>query len=169
MAIDTLNELNKIARKNVRAFTLIEVVIAVIVLSIAVPPTLNLLGSTSAGRVNAIHTTRATFLSTSVLETVLADMTSNQAFLGFDALNDAQAYLTTANTGLYARLSGLTQYYQDVGLRYTVTIGELVSSDGQVSQSQNENIFRTVTVIVEFEGSDGSQMTMPTSLMVSEM
>ena len=152
-----------------RAFTLIEVVIAVIVLSIAVPPTLNLLESTSAGRVNAIFTTRATFLSTVVLETVLADMTSSQADLGFDALADSSTYLDTATTGLYARLETITQPFADVGLTYTVTIGELVASDGQVSQNASENIFRIVTVLVSFEGSDGSQLSMPTSIMVSEM
>lgn len=160
---------NEINQRFARAFTLIEVVIAVIVLSIAVPPTLNLLESTSAGRVNAIFTTRGTFLSTVVLESVLADMTSSQADLGFDALADSSAYLETTSTGLYARLESVAQPFTDVGLTYTVTIGELVASDGQVSQNASENIFRIVTVVVSFEGSDGSQLSMPTSIMVSEM
>ena len=39
--------------KHRRAFSLIELVIVVLVLGIAVPPTLNLLDSASAGRVDA--------------------------------------------------------------------------------------------------------------------
>lgn len=169
MSRTTLSLFRNSSLRSVRAFTLIEVVIAVIVLSIAVPPTLTLLGSTSAGRINAIHTTRATFLSTIVLEAVLADMTSTQESLGFEALIDSQTYLSAANTGLYDRLDDYTQFYQDVGLNYTVTVSELVSSDGQVSQEPSDNIFRVITVLVVFEASDGSQMTMPTSLLVSEM
>jgi len=152
-----------------RAFTLIEVVIAVIVLAIAVPPTLNMMDSASAGRVDAINTTRATYLSTTVLETVLADMTSNQPLLGFDALSDAQGYLSTASTGLYDRLGPYTTAYSSVGFSYAVTIGELVGSDGFVSVNPGENIFRKITVRVEYASASGSSFSMPISMMVSEM
>ena len=150
-------------------FTLIEVVIAVIVLAIAVPPTLNLMDSASAGRVDAVNTTRATYLTTVVLETILADMTSNDPLLGFEALTDANAYLTTNTTGLYDRISPMTQAYTDVGLKYSVTIGELVGSDGQVSQNTSENVFRTITVRVGFTSASTASYQMPTSIMVSEM
>jgi prepilin-type N-terminal cleavage/methylation domain-containing protein len=152
-----------------RAFTLIEVVIAVLVLAIAVPPTLNLMDSASAGRVDAINTTRATYLSTTVLETVMADMTSQQANLGFGALADSSAYLTTPTTGLYDRIAAFTDIYTRVGLSYTVVIGGLVSSDGTVSANSSENVFRTVTVQVQINSASGNQLMMPVSLMVSEL
>ena len=152
-----------------RAFTLIEVIIAVIVLAIAVPPTLNMMDSAASGRVDAINTTRATFLSTIVLETVMADMNSRHETLGFAALADEEAYLNTDTVGLYDRLVDSTQAYTDVGLSYTVSIGELVGSDGEVSEDEEENVFRVVTVRVAYVSASRDAFDMPVSVMVSEM
>lgn len=156
-------------RRRSHGFTLIEVVIAVIVLAIAVPPTLNLMDSASAGRVNAINITRATYLSTIVLETVIADMTSTDPSLGFMALGDSPVYLNSSATGLYDRLDSITTSYTSVGLSYTVVIGSLVASDGVVSGTPSENIFRTVTVNVSFPSANSAPFVMPVSIMVSEM
>ncbi len=155
--------------RNGHGFTLIEVVIAVIVLAIAVPPALNLMDSSAAGRVNAINTTRATCLSTIVLESVLADLTSTDPALGFSALADSAAYLETPTTGLYARLASITESYTSVGLTYTVDIGPLVNSNGIVSGDTGENIFRVVTVNVSFTSANSASFVMPISIMVSEL
>lgn len=152
-----------------RAFSLIEVVIVVLVLGVAVPPTLNLLDSASAGRVDAINTTRATYLTTAVLETVMADLTSAAPGMGFAALADPAAYLQTPTTGLYDRLQPLTQTYADQGFSYEVRIGELVSSDGSVSAEPTDNIFRLITVSVSFPSASTSRYSMPTSFLVSEI
>ena len=152
-----------------RAFTLIEVVIAVIVLAIAVPPTLNMMDSAASGRVDAINTTRATFLSTAVLESVMADMTSSNELLGFAALADEDTYLHDDTTGLYARLVNVTRAYTDVGLSYTVSVGELVGSDGEVSEDEEDNVFRVVTVRVAYVSASSDAFDMPVSVMVSEM
>lgn len=152
-----------------RAFTLIEVVIAVIVLAIAVPPTLNMMDSAASGRVDAINTTRATFLSTIVLETVMADMTSSNELLGFEALDDEDVYLNNDATGLYTRLVNTTRAYTDVGLSYSVIIGELVGSDGEVSEDEADNVFRVVTVRVAYVSASSDAFDMPVSVMVSEM
>jgi len=151
------------------AFTLIEVVIAVLVLSIAVPPTLNLMDTASSGRVDSINTTRATFLSTIVLETVLADMTSDDPSLGFAALSDSAIYLSAPTTGLYNRLSTIIQPYTTVGLSYTVVIGPLVSFEGTVSINPSDNIFRTVTVNVTYSSASTGVLVMPTSILVSSL
>jgi len=155
--------------KNRRGFTLIEVIIAVIVLAIAVPPTLNLMDSASAGRVDAINVTRATMLSTLVIESVMADLTSNDASLGFSALSDSAAYLSTPVTGLYDRIASLTDSYTNVGLTYAVTISGLVASDGNVSGTSSENIYRTVTVDVSFPSANSAPFTMPVSILISEL
>ncbi len=152
-----------------RAFTLIEVVIGVLILSIAVPPILNLMDSASAGRVDAINTTRATFLATTVLETVFADMTSTQETLGFSALVDSNAYLTTPTTGLYARLETIVLPYTNARLEYKVSIGALVSSDGTVSETTSENVFRVITVSVFIPSATRASVLMPVSMMVSDM
>lgn len=159
------------ARRSVTrtAFTLIEVVIAIVVLAIAVPPTLNLMDSSASGRVDAIQTTRATFLATIVLESILADMTSAEETLGFESLADADAYLNTPTTGLYARLESITEPYQSFGLTYTVEIGSLIDSSGLESEDDADNVFRTLTVFVVIPTASASTTTMPVSLTVSEM
>ena len=152
-----------------RAFTLIEVVIAVIVLGIAVPPTLNLMDAAAAGRADAINTTRATFLATSVIETVLADIDSGQDTLGFAALADSEAYLDTQNTGLIDRLAPHVEPYESAGFQYTLTISELVSSDATVSLDTDENIFRVITVNVRYPSATSASHQLPVSIMVSEL
>ncbi len=148
-------------------FTLIEVVIAVIVLAIAVPPTLNLMDSAAAGRVDAINTTRATFMATSVMEMIVADMSSTEPTLGFEALADADHYLNTPTTGLIARLEPMLEPYTDAGFTYSVTIGELVSWDGSVSGDTSGDIFRTITVRVGFASASAASYQLPVSIMVS--
>jgi len=152
-----------------RAFSLIEVVIAVVVLAIAVPPTLNLLDSAASGRVDAINTTRATYLSTAVMETVIADLASSDPNLGFDALADSGTYLTTPTTGLYARIESITDPYTSVGFKYSVSIGELVSADGTVSGNASEDIFRIITVRVGYTSASTASYQMPVSIMVSAL
>ena len=152
-----------------RAFTLIEVVIAIVVLALSVPPTLSMLDSASIGRVDSVNTTRATYLSTIVLESVLADMTSSEQYLGFEALSDENVYLNTPIMGLYERLESTVEPYTQAGFAYSLSVSELVASDGLVSDDVGENVFRTVTVIVEFPSAGGSKFSMPISMMVSEM
>ena len=152
-----------------RAFSLIEVVIAVIVLAIAVPPTLNLMDSAGAGRVDAINTTRATLMATSILETVMADVTSADEDLGFAAFEDTSTYLQHPVEGLYARLQSPLEPYTSVGLSYTVEISELLSQDGTVSTETDENIFRQITVRVTFVSASTASFEIPLSSIVSEL
>jgi Tfp pilus assembly protein PilV len=153
--------------KCARGFTLIEVVTMVLVMAIAVPPTLEILMSNSASRANVINTGRATMLASNVLEGIMADVSSSDATLGFDALADANAYLNTPTTGFYSRMTTATQSYTALGMSYSVSIGELVGPDGLVSLNVSENIFRTITVQVAYPSADGAAYNLPVSLMVS--
>jgi type II secretory pathway pseudopilin PulG len=152
-----------------RGFTLIEVVTMVLVMAIAVPPTLEILMSNSASRANVINTSRATMLASNVLEGVIADVTSTDALLGFEALADASVYLNTPTTGFYSRMSIASMSYEDLGMSYTVTIGELVGSDGLVSLDTDENVFRIITVNVAYPSADGAAYELPVSVMVSTL
>ncbi len=152
-----------------RGLTLIEVVTMVLVLAIAVPPTLEIMMSNSASRANVINTARASMLASNVLEGILADVTSSDESLGFDALENANAYLTTPTTGFYSRMSLATQSYESLGLSYSVTISVLVGADGLVSETESENVFRTITVRVSYPSADGAAYTLPVALMVSSL
>ena len=152
-----------------RGFTLIEVVTMVLVLAIAVPPTLEILVSSSASRVNVINTARATMLANNVLEGILADVASGDKSLGFEALVDSDAYLNTPTTGFVARMNSATQAFTSLGLDYRVVISGLVGSDGLVSGEAWENVFRTVTVTVSYPSADGDAYELPVSLMVAEL
>ena len=161
--------LSRLFKMHKPAFTLIEVVIAVIVLGIAVPPTLNLIDAAAAGRADAINTTRATFLATTVIETVLADIDSETQTLGFTALADSAAYLDTPITGLLDRLSPIVDPYTSAGFRYTVNISELVDTNANVSIDVDENIFRVITVTVEYPSATSVSHQLPVSIMVSDL
>ncbi len=152
-----------------RGFSLIEVVIAVIVLAIAVPPVLGLLDNSAANRADAVNTTRATILASAVLEGIFADVASTDENLGMAALNDANVYLNTPTTGFISRMSIATSIYGKYGFSYTVEISGLVSADGTVSAQADENVFRVVTVRVVYPSAVGADMSLPVSLMVTEL
>lgn len=150
-------------------FSLIEVVIAVIVLSIAVPPVLSMLDSASGGRTDAINTTRATLMATCVLEMVMGDLSSSAPGLGFEALSDPDAYLETPTTGLRDRLAPIVDVYTDAGFAWELDIGEPVNADGTVSADQDENIFRLVRVRIIYPSSTNAAFELPVSIMVSAL
>ena len=152
-----------------RGFTLIEVVIVVIVLAIAVPPTLNLMQSAASGRADAINTTRATMLATAVMESVLADINSSTEGLGFDALADPSVYLNNPDTGLVSRIERQVSPYTDAGFTYAVEISELVGINAVVTGDEAQDIFRVVTVSVTFPSASSASYELPVSLLVSAL
>lgn len=156
---------------NRRAFSLIEAVMCVLLLAVAVPPVLELMGSAGEDRADTVNTNRATALASLVLETVVADVASSDPGLGPGVLSDPGAYLNSAETGLRSRLAAITEPYTRAGLSWELHIGPRVSSDGLVSSDQALNRFRLVTVRVTY-ASAGSrspgapQYVMPVSVML---
>ncbi|MFK7882849.1 MAG: prepilin-type N-terminal cleavage/methylation domain-containing protein [Phycisphaerales bacterium] len=148
-----------------RAFTLIEMVVCVVVLGIAVPPTLELVADAAAGRADSVNTTRAVLFAELVLETCIADVASNSDGLGFAGLGDSSAY----ETGLRSRLADVQAAYTDVGMSFDLSVGSLVSSAGSVSENEIENVFRVITVTVEFQSARGSAQRLPVSMVIGEL
>lgn len=147
-------------------FSLIEVIVCVLMLSIAVPPVLEMVGSAGADRADTVNVNRAVVLATLVLESVVADVASPDPSLGFDALADAGAYLDTPTTGLSARLEGVTQPFVAVGMDWALEMGPLVGPAGAVEADPTMNIFRNVTVRVSFPSASGGDLVLPVSVMV---
>ncbi len=152
-----------------RAFTLIEAVVVILALAISLPTTLVWLDDANVRRADAVHQVRATALATLVMEHVLADVASKSANLGFAALSNSNTYLSTASTGLYARLQTFTAPYTAIGINYTVTIGGLVDKTGSVSGNATFDVFRRVTVSVTFSGGDGTVRTVNLQSMVTAL
>lgn len=152
-----------------RGFTLIEAVLCVVVLGLAVPPALELMQSAAAHRADGVNTGRATVLSGLVIESVLADLASGNETLGFEALADPAVYLETPTTGLYARLAPLVAPFEQVGMGYSVSVSDLISSTGFESSDEAQNVFRLVTVTVRYPSSDGPAWELPVSVVVGDL
>jgi len=149
-----------------RGFTLIEAVIVVVVIAIAIPPTLIWFDSAVSRRADAVSTLRGTTLATLVLEHILADVNSDAPGLGYAALASSSTYLDTPGTGLRARLAGATGAYQSMGLAYAVTIGAPTDYRGVVTGT-GADVFRRITVTVTIPRAEGAPVAMPVSAMVS--
>lgn len=152
-----------------RAFTLIEAVMCVIVLGLAVPPALELMQSASAHRADAVNTGRATILAGLVLETVIADVCSEADGLGFAALDDLDTYLNAPDSGLYTRLEAAATPYEAVGMSFTVVVSDPICADGTVASDATQNLFRLVTVTVQYPSSDGVNWELPVFMMVGDL
>jgi type II secretory pathway pseudopilin PulG len=149
------------------AFSLIEAVVVVIVVAVAVPPSMMWLDEAVTRRVDAANLNRATMLASAVLETVLADSASDAAGLGFAAFATPATYLDGAGAGLRARMSTVFTPYQTVGMSYNVTIGDLVSSSGAANADIAQNVFRKITVEVSYPAAAGGTQVLALSCVVT--
>jgi len=152
-----------------RAFTLVESLAVVIVLSIAVPPAVSMMVDAARTQADSVKMTRATWFATSILENIIADVNSDDVNLGFSALDDSNAYLTTATTGLNNRLSAVIAHYNGFGLTHSVQIGALSESTGAVSGTPSENVFRTITVGVTWTNMNGVSRTLNIGAVVTDL
>lgn len=150
-----------------RAFTLIEAVTVVLVLALAVPPAVSWLDEAVSARADSVNATRAAALAGAVIEHILADCSSTAAGLGFDALAAPSAYLDTPTTGLRARLAAVSDFYAALGFAYSVSIGPLVDDSASENPDSSLNVFRVVTVTVDFPSAAGGRLLFTISFMVS--
>jgi type II secretory pathway pseudopilin PulG len=152
-----------------RAFTLLEAVMVVLVLAIAVPPTLVFFQSRANQHADAISALRATTLAQSVMEHVLADASSNTPALGYDAFANITTYLDTPATGLRARLTTLSAPYDAAGIDWSVAFSVPVASNGVASGVPADNLFRIATVTVTAPRSDGGSINVQISSLVTDL
>lgn len=147
-------------------FTLLEAVVVVVVLALAVPAGMRMLAEAGEVRRQGAQTARAVTLGGAVLEQVLADV--HAPTIGFDALADSAAYLSTPATGLYDRLDAVAGEYAALGISYTVEIGDLADRTGTTTGDADEDVFRAVTVRVTYDDPDGNELELPVSTIVTD-
>lgn len=152
-----------------RGFSLIEAVAAIVILGLIAPVSMFALRDAAAARSASVQLTRAVWLANAVMETVLADVASAEATLGFDALADENAYLNTPATGLIARLADTTDFYEDLGFEWSIEISELVAADGAASGESDEDLYRVITVEVTWVGAAHGSTRYEISAMVSDL
>jgi|GEM_PF-803279 len=150
-----------------RAFSLIEAVAVVVVLSLVVPPSLMWMNDAAARRADAVATLRATTLATAVVETIMADAVSNAPGLGFAALGNSITYIDAPAAGLRSRLAPVSGLYESMGMTHGVVVGPLVDATGSVNANLDANLFRIVTVRVDYPSAEGPALTVTVPFMVA--
>ena len=149
-------------------FTLLECIFVVVILALTVPVSVMFLEQRTSERRDALQYTRANTLARSVLENVLADVSSKDSGLGYSKLASSSTYLDSPTTGLYARLDPMISMYGDMGIRCAVTIGSESAANGVVSGTAANNVFRTVTVTATFTNSMSEQVQVEVAAVVTD-
>ena len=152
-----------------RGFTLVEAIIAIVVLSLAVPATTAMIRDATVARSDGALTTRALWLGSAVSEQILADAASDDPSLGMAGFEDANAYLHARDTGLFDRLDGLMTEYGRYGIGFEVIIGPLTGAGGTPDADPELNVYRQFEVRVVWSGATGQDQTMPLSFIVTDL
>lgn len=150
-----------------RGFTLIEAVVAMVVLALAVPVGLSMMRDAAVARMSNARTSQAFWLASAVTEQVMADLDSSDAGLGFDALADASGYVNDAPDALRTRLSSVVADAEALGFSWDVTAGALVDATGATSGNADEDIYRVVTITVTWTNAMGQAQSLPLSVMTA--
>lgn len=155
-------------RQTRAGLTLIEAIIAVVVLSLAVPTTVVMLHDAASVRADAIATIRATWLANAVVEQIIADAASRAPGLGFSAFADPQTYLSDTDAGLRSRIALITSPYESMGFSYTIIVGQPQSAAGDQTGSPEHDLYRTITVTVSWNSTRGDVKSTALSTLISE-
>lgn len=129
----SLHKISPHTRVRARAFTLIEAVIAMVILSVAVPAMLWAVRDAVSERNDPVLASRARWLAAERLETIIADRHSP---------NRGYAYVISANYPSESSVSGFTNFARSVTIAETAA--NLVSAGTG---------YKTVTVTVTYRDS----------------
>lgn len=131
-----------------RAFTLIEVIVAVVLLAVAIPPMVAAVSSASVSQADPINASRARWLASEKLEDIIADRASTSR---------GYAYIDAANYPAESTLTGFS------GFSRSVAIAE---ADANLSTSGTG--CKIVTVTVAWTSPRFGQRTLALSTVVAD-
>lgn len=149
MAMMTLSIRNSRCRSSHTGFTLIEVIIAVVVMAIAIPPVFWALRDTNVRRVNPINISRARWLVNEKIEDVLADARSTTR---------GYSYLTNANYPSESPVAGFTGFSRSVA----------VSESGASLVAGSGTGYKTIAVTVNYVDGKGVTRALNISTVVTQ-
>lgn len=147
-----------------RGFSLVEAVIIIVMMTIAIPPSIRMMTEASSHRADRVLLSVGTTCAQALSDQIMADVSAG----GLGVLADSVTYLDAPATGLWDRVSWVFEPYEDRSLTAEVTISSLVSWQGVVSEDSEENLFRIVTIVVGVPMADGVLLEMPVTLMLGE-
>ena len=133
-------------------FTLIETVIAIVILSLAVPPMLWAVAESHHERVNPMLASKARWLAVEKLEDVIADRHSQSGNRGYSYLADAN-YLAEAK----GDITGYPQFSRVVSFNET-----------DATLSAPGTGYMTVTVTVGWTDADANAQTLEISTVLTD-
>ncbi len=141
-----------------RAFTLIETVMAIIILAVGVPPMLWAVSQAQTDRANPVLFSRARWLAVEKLEDIVADRHSDSGNRGYDYLKDvetgAENYYPDENPG------DITDY---PGYGRTVVLDEK-----EVNLFTDGSGYMIVTVTVTWTDTSGDTQSLSISTVLTE-
>ena len=148
-----------------RGGALIEAVLVVMLLAIAVPPSMRFAEDIGTARTDAVLVERSAMLAQSVVEAVMADTYSDADGMGAAVLDDLPGYLDDPVAGLRRRIEAVTAGHAAVGLSFDVGAEDAVSADGTATGDAALDRYRPVTVTVRVPLSTGA-LDVPVSTMI---
>lgn len=147
-----------------RGFTLIEAVLVILMISIAIPPSISMMTEAAATRTDRVLLATSMSYAQAVADQVMADVSAG----GLAVLDDEGSYLDAPGTGLWDRLAWVSEPYESRDLTAGVSISDLVDWQGEESADEGENLYRIVTITVTVPTSDGLLLEVPISVMLGE-
>lgn len=138
----------RIAPRHARAFTLIEAIAAIVILTVAIPPLLFSVREAHRQRVDPVLLSKAQWLATEKLEDVIADRHSTTR--GYD-------YLIAGNYAAEPAVSGFTNFSRSVAF-----------SEKQVDLTTAGDGYMIVTVTVSWTDGGGTARSLGVSTVLTE-
>ncbi|GAB4548457.1 MAG: hypothetical protein Tsb0013_09050 [Phycisphaerales bacterium] len=148
-----------------RGFTLIEGVVAMVILSIAVPVSVVMTADAARTRAAALQRERAVMLADVVRTEIVADMASPSHGGGVTLLADIASYQDILRT----RIADMTAPYETTGCAWTIDVGNAVGPLGVGSFVAEENIYFPVTITVSWSDAREGPRSVDVTVFVSEI
>ena len=146
-------------------FTLIEGVVAMVILSMAVPVSVVMMSDASSAAAASLQRERAVALLAVIRTEIVADVAAPSEGLGVILLDDPEEY----DDVLRPRIAQITQPYEDLGLTWALDIGERVGPNGVHAIDPLRNIYYPVTLTVSWTDARQGSTNLDLTIYLAEI
>ena len=153
------------SRRTRRAFSLVEGLVSIVVLSIAVPVSVMMMSDASSARASSLQRERAVHLMRLLRNEIVADVAAPSHGLGIAVFEDVDAY----EDDLRARIATRVATYEELGYAWSIDAGAFVGPRGVFSGVPETNIYRPVTLTVEWTDARNGAESLGVTLYLTEV